>query len=334
MIPNQWYAILESREVKRGKPTGVTRMGEKLVLWRSAGGELVCMRDLCAHRGAALSAGRIVAGHIQCPFHGFEYDSTGRCTLIPANGKDAPVPGAFRVHTYPTREAHGFVWMWWGEPRAGLPPVRFFDSIDDSMPYATLRDHWATHYSRAIENQLDVVHLPFVHRTTIGRGNRTLVDGPLARWECRSPECNLLNIWVYNRVDDGTAPLKPGQIPEPQRHPFLQFRFPNVWHNWIGDQARVVVAFAPIDDENTMMYVRYYQEMVRLPVLRELVNLAGLLFSLVIERQDRRVVVTQRPKRTDRGMGEKLIQGDGPVIAYRRRRAELIRQIEMGLGDV
>jgi phenylpropionate dioxygenase-like ring-hydroxylating dioxygenase large terminal subunit len=43
MIPNQWYAILESNEVKRGKPIGVTRMGEKLVLWRDEQGKVVCM---------------------------------------------------------------------------------------------------------------------------------------------------------------------------------------------------------------------------------------------------------------------------------------------------
>ncbi len=35
MIRNQWYAILESSEVRRGKPVGVTRMGEKLVAWRN-----------------------------------------------------------------------------------------------------------------------------------------------------------------------------------------------------------------------------------------------------------------------------------------------------------
>ena len=31
MIPNQWYAILDSGEIKTGKPVGVTRLGEKLV---------------------------------------------------------------------------------------------------------------------------------------------------------------------------------------------------------------------------------------------------------------------------------------------------------------
>jgi len=36
MIPSQWYAILESIEVKKSKPIGVTRMGEKLVAWRDS----------------------------------------------------------------------------------------------------------------------------------------------------------------------------------------------------------------------------------------------------------------------------------------------------------
>ena len=35
MIWNQWYAILESSEIKKGKLTGVVRMGERMVLWRN-----------------------------------------------------------------------------------------------------------------------------------------------------------------------------------------------------------------------------------------------------------------------------------------------------------
>ena len=55
MIPNQWYVILESKEVKPGKPIGVLRMDERLVLWRDTQGRLACSRDLCPHRGAAES---------------------------------------------------------------------------------------------------------------------------------------------------------------------------------------------------------------------------------------------------------------------------------------
>jgi hypothetical protein len=53
MIPNQWYAILESNEVKKGRPIGTTRMGEKLVAWRDSQGRITVMADKCPHRGVA-----------------------------------------------------------------------------------------------------------------------------------------------------------------------------------------------------------------------------------------------------------------------------------------
>ncbi|MDI6695252.1 MAG: hypothetical protein QME21_09410 [Anaerolineales bacterium] len=37
IIRNQWYVLLESDEV-REKPVGVTRMGEKMVFWKSLPG--------------------------------------------------------------------------------------------------------------------------------------------------------------------------------------------------------------------------------------------------------------------------------------------------------
>jgi len=323
VIPNQWYAILESQEVRKGKPVGVTRMGEQLVAWRDSRGTVTVMVDRCPHRGVALSAGALIGDCVECPFHGFQFDISGKCSLVPANGRETEPPKALHVTSYPTREEHGFIYIWWGEARQELPPVPWFESIPETMVYATLKDHWANHYGRAIENQLDVVHLPFVHHNTIGRGNRTLVNGPIAKEESHWPGDHLINLWVYNDVDRGQKPLKPTELPEPSRRPFLQFRYGNLWQNWIADNLRVVVAFAPIDNENTLMYLRYYHT-VRVPLLRQLYGWLGCLINLVIERQDRRVVVTQRPHRPDLGIGEILIPGDNPIVLYRKIRKELI----------
>ncbi len=323
MIPNQWYAILESREVAPGKPVGVTRMGEKLVAWRDSTGRVAIMSDLCPHRGAALSAGKLTGDCVQCPFHGFEYDVSGACTLVPASGKNSEPPKALKVKTYPTREAHGLIYLWWGETREEYPPAPWFESIGDDMVYTSLKDHWKNHYARAIENQLDVVHLPFIHHNTIGRGGRTVVNGPVVTEESRWPGDHLINLWVFNDVDKGQKPLKPSEIPAPDKHPQLQFRFGNLWQNWIADNLRIVIAFAPIDDENTMMYIRYYHRL-RVPVLRLIYGWIGSLANLVIERQDKRVVVTQQPPRPDLGIGEILIQGDSPIVVYRKRRRALI----------
>lgn len=324
MIPNQWYAVLESRELPRSRPVGVTRLGEQLVFWRTSSGDPVCLRDVCPHRGAALSLGRLDHDAIECPFHGLTFDASGRCTLIPANGRAAAVPKIFQAAGYPARDAHGFVWIWWGDAARVMPEIPWFESLDGTFSYGTIRDRWAVHYSRAIENQLDAVHLPFVHATTIGRGHRTLVHGPLVRWEDQPGLARgRMNLWVRNEVDHGQAAVRADDLAEPARHPSLQFQFPNTWHNWISDDVRVMAAFVPIDEANTQMYVRFYQRVVGLPVLRELLNLLSLPANRVILNQDKRVVLTQVPKRSDLRMGEKLIQGDGPIIAYRRRRGEL-----------
>lgn len=320
MIRNQWYAILESDEVPRGKPIGVTRMGEKLVAWRDRQGKATVMQDLCPHRGVALSVGEVRGDCVRCPFHAFEYDTSGRCTVIPANGRTAPVPKALQAQTFPTHEQHGLIFIYWGEPRGPVPPPRWFDDLDDSFSYGGARDPWHAHYSRVIENQLDVPHVPFIHHNTIGRGSGTIVDGPWVEW------CDPNRFFVYTstRKEDGTRARRADEMARPDKSFHLDFIFPNLWQNWISSQVRVVVAFAPVDDENTMMYLRFYQNFVRTPVLRDLVNRGSMFFNTYVAHQDRRVVVTQRPKRSDLRMGEKLIQGDGPIIAYRRRRQELI----------
>ena len=58
-------------------------LGEDLVLWRDSGGTPHVLRDLCIHRGTALSLGRVVGDRIMCPYHGWQYGGDGVCTLIP-----------------------------------------------------------------------------------------------------------------------------------------------------------------------------------------------------------------------------------------------------------
>ena len=212
MIREQWYAVLSSREVKRGRLTAVTRMGEQLLFWRSEPGKPSCAFDRCIHRGVALSAGKLVHGNVQCPFHGLEYNANGACVFIPANGKATKPADYYQLDMYPCEERQGFIWIYWGSKKEGIGEPPFFPDIDNTFYYSEFKDHWATHYSRAIENQLDVVHLPFVHHNTIGRGFRTVVNGPVVKSEGEA-----VQIWVYNERDEGQAPKKADELPAPQR---------------------------------------------------------------------------------------------------------------------
>ncbi len=319
MIFNQWYVILDSNELRQKKGLKVRRLGLDLALWRDSSGKACCIDDRCCHRGASLGCGRTVGGQLECPFHGFLYNGDGRITLIPANGKSRPVPETMQVKAWKLHEAYGLIWMWWGDASPEPAEPFFFSELAD-FSWSTLKDPWPVHYSRAIENQLDVVHLPFVHRTTIGRGNKTVVNGPVV-----VREGELITFYVNNVSDDGTTvALKPDQLPGYEKFFRLQFHYPNIWQNFISDKIRAFAAFVPVDEDNTLIYIRYYQRMVNVPILRELINWVGKVSSLVILRQDKRVVVTQIPAKSDLRMDERLILGDRPIVEYRRHRQDLI----------
>jgi phenylpropionate dioxygenase-like ring-hydroxylating dioxygenase large terminal subunit len=271
-----------------------------------------------------LSQGCIVEDQIECPFHGFLYDEKGTVTRIPANGKHTKVPQRFYVHGYKTKEAYGFIWVWYGkQEEAPDTSIPFFEDIKIGYNYSTFKEQWNVHYTRAAENQLDVVHLPFVHKTTIGKGHKTLVNGPVVKWKGQ-----LMEFYVHNVLDDGhTIPKKPEEIEDYEKLFKLQFLMPHLWQNIISDEVRIFAAFVPIDNENTMIYLRFYQKFMGVPVLRRVLGWISNYFNKIILHQDRHVVLTQLPKKTALKMGENLIQGDLPIIEYRKKRDELIRLV-------
>ena len=326
MIYNQWYAILDSKELKSGKLLSIKRFNENMAIWRDEENVVCCISDKCCHRGVSLSCGKIKNGKLECPFHGFLYDKSGRVNSIPANGKNRDVPESMKVMSWKTYEGNGFIWAWWGEEALATDKPFFFNDLDN-FSYSGLIDHWNVHYSRAIENQLDVVHLPFVHRSTIGRGNKTLVHGPVV-----IREEDLLSFYVFNATDDGnTVPLKQEEISDYKKLPHLSFHYPNIWQNYISERIRAFAAFVPVDDENTIIYIRYYQKIIRIPILKWIFNYLGKISSLIILRQDKRVVITQLPKKSSLKMDERLIMGDKPVIEYRKHRQELIERYNQTL---
>jgi phenylpropionate dioxygenase-like ring-hydroxylating dioxygenase large terminal subunit len=131
---------------------------------------------------------------------------------------------------------------------------------------------------------------------------------------------------VFNRKDDGTPPRKPDELSKFESQVYLEFIFPNLWQNHIDEDVRVVAAFVPVDEEHTILYLRFYQRFLSVPVLGDLVAWAAMPFNLIIAHQDRRVVETQVPKASGLRIGEKLAQGDHPIVAYRKRRQELMEQ--------
>lgn len=161
-----------------------------------------------------------------------------------------------------------------------------------------------------------MVHVPIVHYNTIGKGSKTLINGPKVEFEN-----GILTTSANNEVDNGQSPKAPADCVI--RETNLNFIFPNLWMNHISSRIKAIIYFAPVDDENTILYIRFYCKIARSRAVNSLIAFIGKYANKIIERQDKRVVVTQKPKASSYKSGEKLLVGDGPIIMYRRKREEL-----------
>ena len=152
---SSWYAVALSRAVSR-TPHRVLIAGQAFVIFRS-GGALRCLTDRCPHRFAPLSLGRVVADTIECPYHGWRFDGTGRCRAVP--GLLEPVPNVI-VPPHAVREANGLVYISpeaaRGEPYPGvLSGPGTVSSVVENRVRSSLID--------VAENILDATHTHFTH---------------------------------------------------------------------------------------------------------------------------------------------------------------------------
>src|SRR3954469_16283070 len=98
-------------------------MDTPLVAFRGTDGRAGVFVDRCPHRNYPLSQGHVTAaGTLECGYHGWRFDTAGRCVAVPglATGSGADAAPR-RVAAHATIERDGIVWFW-GEPDAD--PVR------------------------------------------------------------------------------------------------------------------------------------------------------------------------------------------------------------------
>ena len=83
-LRNRWWPILPSRMIEpSGKPLGLTRLGEKLVLWRDAKGAIHVQTDRCPHRAVPLSRGVNEGDRLRCNYHGVQIGPDGTVLAVP-----------------------------------------------------------------------------------------------------------------------------------------------------------------------------------------------------------------------------------------------------------
>tara|TARA_R110001599_G_scaffold28348_2_gene98056 strand:- start:659 stop:1744 length:1086 start_codon:yes stop_codon:yes gene_type:complete len=157
---NDWHVVATSEEVVPGKLLPTMLFGRELVAWRDSAGQAYVWEDLCIHRGARLSKGFIQSDRVVCPYHGWNYDGTAQCVLMPAAPNEPPMKKAKAIPHH-VKEAYGFIWACMGEPAHDIPAFPEWD--DPSYKKVVCGPYEFKSGYRAVENFIDPTHFPFVH---------------------------------------------------------------------------------------------------------------------------------------------------------------------------
>ncbi len=162
-LAEDWYFVCTSKELGK-TPRKFELRGLPLVLFRDAQGQASALLDRCPHRNVPLSGGTVIAGELQCPYHGWRFDGAGHCKAVPGLCDEAPDQPARRAGPFAVREEQGLVWVW-GTP--DQEPTRAPHHLPhlNAPGYTCVIQSFevdATVHALA-ENTLDVPHTAFLH---------------------------------------------------------------------------------------------------------------------------------------------------------------------------
>ena len=201
---NCWYMIANVEDVKQGAPLGVKIAGEDVVLYRDTNNQIVAMSDLCPHRLAPLSLGRVEGDEIRCMYHGITFGSDGKCTSVP--GQDT-VPINFCTKKYNIHESWEWVFIWIGDQEkadeALLPDLDFHNPEKYNVRKGSV--DFAASYELFNDNTCDLSHVSYVHAETFAQhGEHSWSDEPVTTFHDRSV---CVDRWMTNQPSaDPNAP--------------------------------------------------------------------------------------------------------------------------------
>jgi len=182
-LTQNWWPVITMDALDPTRPNPIELLEQKLVLRNSdsqssssSSSSWSCVDDVCPHRCAPLSEGRVVPAFeknsnddnvdddnnnkkkncLQCAYHGWEFNQQGNCHRIPqleeqrGDGDNhppkAPPPPRIRIQTYPLRFAAGMVWVW------ADPATRTTLAEDIPLPLSSLLQRYDQHMNRHNNN--------------------------------------------------------------------------------------------------------------------------------------------------------------------------------------
>lgn len=169
-----WYAVMPVSHLDDGqKPFNL--LGEKIVLWKTATGEIACLQDRCCHRTAKLSLGFLEDDNIVCGYHGWTFAADGACVRIPQRAPEEPISAKNCVKSFRAVDKYGYVWVALDDPLTDIPEIPEA-ALAGFRQVPEFYETWKIGALRLMENSFDSAHIAYVHRGTFGDVSRPQVS--------------------------------------------------------------------------------------------------------------------------------------------------------------
>lgn len=316
ILASDWHPLAKVEDFSAGSIASARLLGEDLVLWRDAHGTYHAWKDLCIHRGARLSLGKVKEGCLQCPYHGWTYDETGTCVKIPAHPDQKPPPRAV-VTVHGCREAYGWVWGCLSDAPNELPV--FPEWADDGVRNFTMGPYELNAGGpRIIENFLDLAHLSVVHEGILGVEGR----GEIGRYEVekRPDGVRATKIVVWQPDPDGSGQPAIANYTYRVIRPLTAYLTKHA-----GSSVFTMMIIAtPVDELLSKVWIIFSMKGADSTPSSQLVEWTERVFL-----QDKPVVQSQRPELLPLDLQAELhLNCDRTSIAYR----QWLNELGVGFG--
>ncbi|PXF47463.1 Pheophorbide a oxygenase, chloroplastic [Gracilariopsis chorda] len=185
---NNWFPVTFAADVDE-KPFSFSIFSKRYVLFRDADGEYVVFDDVCPHRAAPLSEGRVVTSvgedgkrksHIECIYHGWRFDSCGQCVRVPQSPPEKPIPSQCNIRQrYPTTIIlNKLIVVYLGDCSDAnfgrLPvPEQLQTSFETCELFRSMARSMPVSFDAVFENVVDPLHVSWAHHGT-SQGNRNI----------------------------------------------------------------------------------------------------------------------------------------------------------------
>lgn len=172
----QWYPVSPIDYLESSRPNPLTLLGKNLVLWKDKNKKWIAMDDRCPHRLVKLSLGSInhEVGTLICRYHGWCFDSEGKCIKIPMSTDEKAEKTACeslrsKVQIYPTQVTQDLLWIWPDDSPTAFDDCRLKSPAtiaECNMDLSSVGWHMTevpVGYTVSVENTFDPSHAQFLH---------------------------------------------------------------------------------------------------------------------------------------------------------------------------